>query len=74
MPLGQTCLTVTYCLGRSTSHSTVIWSAERCSALKHLFSGNLDINLAISKIEVLAKLAAKGILGNEQICLWASGS
>ena len=36
---------------------------------KHLFSGNSAINLAISKIQVLAKLAAKGILGNEQTCL-----
>jgi hypothetical protein len=37
-------------------------------AQKHLFSGNSEINLAISKIQVLAKLAAKGILGNEQTC------
>ena len=31
-------------------------------------SGNSEINLANSKIQVLAKLAAKRILGNEQTC------
>jgi hypothetical protein len=49
-------------------------SERTTSVRKHLFSGNWEINLAISKIQVLAKLAAKGILGNEQTCQCAKAS
>jgi hypothetical protein len=40
-------------------------SATTCAPQTSVF-GNSEINLANSKIQVLAKLAAKGILGNEQ--------
>ncbi len=46
-----------------------VWESNAFGfAQKHLYSGNPDTSLAISKIQVLAKLTAKGILGSEQTC------
>lgn len=41
-------------------------NGQRFSALNHLFSGRLNFGLAISKIQVLAKLKAIGILGGNK--------
>jgi len=49
-------------------------NGQRFSALNHLFSGRLNFGLAISKIQVLAKLKAIGILGREQTCQTARAS
>jgi hypothetical protein len=37
-------------------------------ALNHLFSGEKNVGLVISKVQVLAELMAKWILGKEQTC------